>query len=57
VGSRIDHIAGDIFRISHWSPESGALLRPIARLMGYRPFEVAQSNSAFGMVPDTEATT
>jgi flavorubredoxin len=23
VGSRIDHIAGDIFRISLWSPESG----------------------------------
>jgi len=34
-----------------------ALLRPIARLMGYRPFEVAQSNSALGTVPDTEATT
>jgi mannose-6-phosphate isomerase-like protein (cupin superfamily) len=34
-----------------------ALLRPIARLMGYRPFELERCNSAFGMVPDAEEST
>ena len=34
-----------------------SLLRPIALLMGYRPFELERRSSAFGMLPDAEAST
>lgn len=34
-----------------------ALLRPIARLMGYRPFELERRSSAIEMLPDRGAST
>ena len=34
-----------------------ALLRPIARLMGYRPFELERGNTASGMVPGPHTST
>lgn len=34
-----------------------ALLRPIARLMGYRRFELERRNSAVGILPNPEAST
>ncbi len=34
-----------------------ALLRPIARLMGYRPFELERRSSAIAVLPDPSAST